>query len=119
MAIRSIGKYDFPARDAVENFGGAWVTYWNWVDHLMFCAPLAFPFPPDMRFGDVLDQVLAGIYGVHPDFEKVDWAKAEWMLDGQAFTPDLDKGLAENGLGHKSVVRFSTPGLTGIKGTCT
>ena len=119
MATISLGKYDFPMRDAAENFGGLLVTYWNWIDHLMFCAPVAFPFPPDMRFGDVVEQVFPGIYGVHPDFEKIDWAATDWVLDGQNFTPDFEKSLAENGLGHKSVVKFTTPGLTGIKGTCT
>ncbi len=119
MAIQSIGDYDFPARDAIENFGGVLVTYWNWLDHLMFCAPVAFPFPPDMRFGDVLEQVFPGVYGAHPDFTKIDWAAARWTLDGQTFTPDLDRSLAENGLGHKSVVKFETPGLDGIKGSRT
>ena len=119
MAVQSIGPYDFPMRDAVENFGGVWVTYWNWVGHLMICAPVAFPFPPDMRFGDVLSQVFPGVYGVHPDFEKIDWTAVEWILDGQPFTPDFDKSLADNGLGHKSAVKFRTPGLNGIKGSCT
>ena len=30
----------------------------------------------------------------------------------------MDKTLAEHGLGHKSVIRFRTPGLTGLSGSC-
>jgi len=26
--------------------------------------------------------------------------------------------MAENGMGHKSVIRFRTPGLTGLAGSC-
>ena len=51
------------------------VAYWDyigWEDHLMFCAPFAFPFPPTMRFGDILVGVLPGVYGYHPDFAQID-----------------------------------------------
>ena len=37
---------------------------------------------------------------------------------GQAWTPDPAKSLADNGLKHKDVIRFRTPGLEGIKGSC-
>jgi phenol hydroxylase P4 protein len=52
-----------------------------------------------------------------PDFKRIDWAQAEWFKSGQPFKPDFDKSLAENGLGHKDVIRFRTPGLAGIKGS--
>lgn len=29
----------------------------------------------------------------------------------------MDKSLADNGLRHKDVIRFRTPGLTGLSGT--
>jgi phenol hydroxylase P4 protein len=85
----------------------------------MICAPLAFPFPPDMPFGAVIEQVLPGIYGPHPDWAKIDWPSVEWLLDGEPFKPDFAKSLEANGVGHKSVVRFASPGLTGIAGTST
>jgi phenol hydroxylase P4 protein len=91
----------------------------GWEDHLMFCAPFAFPFPPVMPFGALVEQVLPGAFGYHPDFAKIDWSKTEWLKSGQPFSPDFAKSLADNGLGHKDVIRFRTPGLTGIKGSCT
>ena len=32
--------------------------------------------------------------------------------------PDPAKSLAENGLTHKDVIRFRTPGLHGLNGSC-
>jgi phenol hydroxylase P4 protein len=70
-----------------------------------------------MRFGDIVSHVLPAAFGYHPDFAKIDWPAAQWFKSGQPFSPDFDRSLAENGLGHKDVIRFRTPGLTGIKGS--
>ena len=40
-----------------------------------------------------------------------------WLRSAEAFEPDFEKSLRENGLGHKAVLRMQTPGLTGIGGT--
>ncbi len=117
MSVTSIGSYEFEPLDKLENFHGNQLTYINWEEHLMFCAPLCFPFPPDMPFGALVNEVLPGAYGQHPDFEKIKWDEVVWKLDGKDFTPNMDASLADNGLGHKSLLRFWTPGLTGIKGT--
>jgi phenol hydroxylase P4 protein len=34
------------------------------------------------------------------------------------FTPRMQATLAEQGFGHKSVLRFRTPGLEGLRGSC-
>ncbi|RME65121.1 MAG: phenol hydroxylase [Alphaproteobacteria bacterium] len=116
MSVAAIGKYDFPALDRQENFHGNILTYWHWEKHLMFCSPIALPLAPDMPFGAVVEQVMPGAYGAHPDFAKIDWAKVSWRLNGAPFKPERDKSLRDNGLGHKSVVTFATPGLDGIGG---
>jgi phenol hydroxylase P4 protein len=41
----------------------------------------------------------------------------QWFDSGEPFQPDPSKSLADNGLVHKSVIRFRTPGLTGIGGS--
>ena len=105
--------------DSQYKFHGNQLLYVGWEDHLLFCAPFAFPFPPAMRFGDVVEQALPGAFGYHPDFARIDWQAVQWFKSGQPFTPDFDKSLAGNGLGHKDVIRFRTPGLTGIKGSCS
>ncbi|MCL2656280.1 MAG: phenol hydroxylase subunit P4 [Betaproteobacteria bacterium] len=119
MSVAAIKKYEFAPADSVDKFHGAQLLYVGWEDHLMFCAPFAFPLPPNMPFAALLEQVLPPVYGYHPDFARVDWAKAEWFKSGKPWRPDASKSLAENGLRHKDVIRFRTPGLTGIAGSCS
>ncbi|WP_240008554.1 phenol hydroxylase subunit P4 [Pseudaquidulcibacter saccharophilus] len=104
-------------RDNVNNFHGNQLTYVHWEEHNMFCSAIAFPLPPAMPFGALVSEVIAPHYAAHPDAAKIDWSKVEWMIDGKKVTPDFDKSLAENGMKHKSLVRFWTPGLNGYKGT--
>ena len=106
-------------RDKVENFHGNQLVYLHWEEHLMFCAALAFPFPPEMPFGAIIGEIIPMFYGMHPDFEKIDWSKVKWQIDGKDVTPDPEKSLKDNGVGHKSMIRFWTPGLTGAGGVPT
>ena len=117
MSVTSIGKYEFEPLDKVENFHGNQLTYINWEKHLLFCAPICLPLPPEMPFSAFVQEILPGAYQKHPDFEKINWDEVTWLLDGKDFTPDMDASLAENGFGHKSLIRFWTPGLDGIEGT--
>jgi phenol/toluene 2-monooxygenase (NADH) P4/A4 len=116
MSVVALKPYNPPARDVRENFPAP-LLYIGWDGHLMFAAPYCLPLPPDMPFGAIPAQVLPGIYGYHPDFAKIDWKAALWFKSGQPWQPDFDKSLADNGLTHKDVIRFRTPGLTGIKGS--
>ena len=106
-------------RDRVENFHGNQVVYLHWEEHLLFCSAMAFPFPPDMPFGAIIGEIIPTFYGMHPDFEKIDWSAVRWQIDGQDATPDPEKSLKDNGIGHKSLIRFWTPGLTGAGGVPT
>lgn len=117
MSTVALQPYDFPAKDVRGNFPAP-LLYIGWEDHLMFCAPFCLPLPPDMPFGALATQVLPGVFGEHPDFARIDWSRAEWLKSGQPWTPDPAKSLADNGLGHKDVIRLRTPGLTGIAGSC-
>lgn len=116
MSVAAIGSYEFEPLDRVENFHGNLVTYWHWEEHLMYCAAVALPLPPDMPFEKVMTEVLPDVYGLHPEATRIDWSAVEWLLDGVPFKPDPAKSLRENGIGHKSVVRFRTPGLDGLAG---
>jgi phenol/toluene 2-monooxygenase (NADH) P4/A4 len=119
MPTTSVGDYTFPTADRLENFHGAQLTYIGWDQHLLFCAPFCFPFPPDMPFGAIVEAVLPGAFGYHPDFARIDWSTVTWLLNGAPFQPDFSKSLAENGLRHKDALRFKTPGLNGIKGSAS
>jgi phenol hydroxylase P4 protein len=116
MPVSAIRKdyYTQPPRDAVENFHGNLVVYTSWDGHLLYAFPAAFPLPPQMPFRKLLEDVLPPVYSLHPDFAKINWDEVQWLLDRQPFTPKLDASLAENGVGHKSVIRFITPGLNGM-----
>ena len=105
--------------DKLENFHGNQLVYIHWEEHLMFCAALAFPFPPEMPFGAIIGEILPTFYGMHTDFEKIDWGKVRWQIDGKDVTVDPEKSLADHGIGHKSMIRFWTPGLTGVNGLAT
>jgi phenol hydroxylase P4 protein len=116
MTVAAVKEYRFPAKDVRERFPAP-LLYIGWEDHLLFCAPHCLPLPPDMPFGALATQVLPGIYGYHPDFAQIDWSKVEWSKSGRPWQPDPAKSLADNGLEHKDVIRFRTPGLTGIAGS--
>ena len=118
MPVNAIrGDYRFPAKDVEANFHGNRLVYVGWDHHMMFCAPVAFPLPPDMPFKALIADVLPGAFGMHPEFGEIDWSAVQWHVNGEAFTPDVDASLADQGIGHKSIVRFATPGLNGIKGS--
>jgi len=117
MSVAAVKGYEASPMDGPEKFHGAQLLYIGWDDHLMFCSPYCLPFPPTMVLRDILEKVLPGIYGYHPDWSRIDWSKVQWLKSGQPYQPDLDRSLADNGLRHKDVIRFKTPGLTGIKGS--
>lgn len=114
MAVVALKPYSVPPRDSLDKFPAP-LLFIGWEDHLMFCAPHCLPLPPDMPFGALVEKVLPDIYGYHPDFAKINWRKVQWFKSGKPFNPDVSKTLADNGIRHKDVIRFRTPGLTGIK----
>tara|TARA_R110001583_G_scaffold1532_2_gene11901 strand:- start:1517 stop:1909 length:393 start_codon:yes stop_codon:yes gene_type:complete len=117
MAVQAITPdYVGEIKDKIENFHGNQVVYAGWDRHLMFPAAFAWPVPPAMPFSDFRDQVMGEAFGIHPEWEQINWDTVVWLLDGQSFTPYINKGLAEQGIGHKSLLRFTTPELTGFQG---
>lgn len=116
MSVVAIGRYEFAPRDVRENFPAP-LLYIGWDDHLLVASPVCLPLPPDMPFGALSTEVLPKVYGWHPDFARIDWDRVEWLKSGQPWTPNPARSLAENGLGHKDVIRLRTPGLTGLAGS--
>lgn len=118
MAIKTIGAYNPQVRDRVENFGGNYLVYASWDNHRLINSAMGFPLPPSMPFKIFMTEVLPLCYNDHPDFKDLDWDATEvnWFLNGEPFTPQLEKSLDENGIDHKSIIRFETPELKGING---
>ncbi|MFC1578772.1 phenol hydroxylase subunit P4 [Pseudomonadota bacterium] len=118
MSVAAItSDYTGERRDRVENFHGNQIVYVGWDQHLMFCSPVAFALPPDTPFSKLVDEILVGAFSQHPDFARIDWGEVQWHLNNQPFVPERDKSLIEQGVDHKSVIRMTTPGLNGIKGS--
>jgi phenol/toluene 2-monooxygenase (NADH) P4/A4 len=117
MPVTAIGPYSAQPLDRQANFNGLQLVYLCWEKHLLFCAPFTFPLPPDMSFGDFIDNVLTPSISSHPDASSVDFTAATWRLNDQPFIPRLMASLIDNGIDHKSLLHLATPGLNGIAGT--
>ncbi len=117
MPVTAIGAYEAQSLDCQDNFNGLQLVYLCWERHLMFCAPVTLPLPPDMAFGDFVETVVKPVIAPHPDAAKVDFSQARWRLDDAPFQPDPGAGLAANGIGHKSLLHLDTPGLDGLSGS--
>jgi phenol hydroxylase P4 protein len=85
---------------------------------MMFAAPLVQSLSPTTTFLDLVQTVMPKLYGEHPQFQQIDWNKTQWFRGSVMFTPRMQGSLAEHGLSHKSVLRFRTPGLEGLRGSC-
>jgi phenol hydroxylase P4 protein len=83
----------------------------------MFCAPLTFPLPPAMLFGDFIEQAVKPAIAQHPDTARIDFSQALWRLNDRPFIPDNGASLIANGIDHKSLLHLDTPGLNGIAGS--
>lgn len=105
--------YHGEVKDARKNFHGNIVVYVGWDHHLLFCASKAYPLPPTMPFAALIENIMSDAFAQHPEFSRINWDTAQWLLDGKPFTPDKDKTLEQLGVGHKSLIRLSTPELTG------
>lgn len=116
MSVTSIGAYRFAPADRVENFHGNQLLAVVWEDHLMFCAPIVVPVPPDLPWAALTGDLLPGLYAQHPDWARVDIGAIIWTLEDTPFTPDPALSLAAQGVGHKALLRFRTPGLSGLSG---
>ena len=114
MPVNAIGDYPAIVMDGIENFHGNTLVFIGWDEHIMVSSAMAFPLPAGMPFGALVAEVIPAAYGPDPDFGNIDWDKVEWTLDDAPFTPDSEKSLQDNGIGHKSLIRFRTPGLNSL-----
>ncbi|MDN0083176.1 phenol hydroxylase subunit P4 [Crenobacter sp. SG2305] len=110
--------YQGEVRDRQENYHGNQLVYFGWDQHRLFCAAFALPLPPTMPFKALVSDVITPLLASHPEGAAIDWSRAEWLRSNEPFTPDPEASLADNGLGHKTLLRLRTPDLTGIDGSC-
>lgn len=116
MPVSALAPYAFPPRDAAVNFNGKLVVYVHWEKHALFSRPMALCLDPRTPFSWILETVVPDAYAFHPDFARIDWGAVRWLKSGQTWSPDPARTLAENGVTHKELIRFITPGLDGLDG---
>jgi phenol hydroxylase P4 protein len=116
MPVSSVGEYIGVPRDVEANYHGNRLLYVTWERHLLFAAPLIFPVPPSMRFGDFASGMLAGVIAIHPDAARIDWSACRWMKNGEPWVPDPGRSMDDNGVRHKDALMLQTPGLDGLNG---
>ena len=117
MAVKALADYQFKSSDAIENYQGKQLLFINWEKHRLFSRPFVLALSPETPFAEIIDKYITDCYSYHPDFARIDWAQVIWQNANQVFTPDRAKSLKENGIGHKDLIRFTTPGLNGIADT--
>lgn len=118
MAVRAIRPdYEFAARDTQSNYGDNILLYIGWDHHTLFCSAKAFLISPQATFQQLLDELMPAGFSQHPDFAQIDWTQVVFVLDGKTIQAKPEQSLSELGFGHKSLLRFSTPGLTGYNGS--
>lgn len=117
MSVAAVADYHFPARDRVANFRGKQILYVYWEKHALFSRPMALCLAPETPFSTIVDTYIPNAYSFHPDFAHIDWDAVTWVKGGQPFHPDPASSLADNGLTHKALIRFTTPGLNGLNGS--
>lgn len=116
MTITAIGHYEFESADALAKYKGKQLLYVFWEKHRMFSRPFVLALPPETPFSVLLEKYIPESYEFHPDFPRIDWSQVIWENSGKRFTPDPAKSLKDNGIGHKDLIRFTTPGLDGLGG---
>ncbi|MBS1230776.1 MAG: phenol hydroxylase [Proteobacteria bacterium] len=117
MTVKALADYRFKSSDALENYQGKQLLYINWEKHRMFSRPFVVALPPETPFSVIVDKYITDCYRYHPDFARIDWSTVVWQNSNTVFSPDPVKSLKENGIGHKDLIRFTTPGLNGIADT--
>lgn len=110
-------EYRGLVRDQQQNYGDNIILYVGWDEHLLFCSAKAFLIHPTMSGRELIESVLTEGFSQHPDFEKIDWDTVLWRLNNETFHLDQEISLSKQGVDHKSLLRFKTPGLSGYNGS--
>lgn len=117
MTVAAAGNYQHASHDGAARFAHP-LLYIGWDEHMMFAAPVVQMLYLDTTFDDLMHKVLPKLYSAHPDFALIRWDQVQWFRGSTMFTPRPSGTLAEHGFTHKSVCRFRTPGLEGLRGSC-
>ncbi|GAB04596.1 phenol hydroxylase [Gordonia amarae] len=106
MTVKALYEYDYPAADRAELFGDDQIVYVHWIGNLLFCSAAAVRVPQGMPWGTFVTDVVHPWAATDPDFDP--GTITGWTLGGEAFAPDDGTSLTDAGVGHKSLLKFTT-----------
>lgn len=107
MAVIALKEgYEFPSRSRQELYGDDQLVHVMWRNNRMFAAAATFRAPKAMPFADFIGGLVDPWAGSDPKF--VSGSNKGWTLDGDPWNPDPAGALADQGVGHKSLITFET-----------
>ncbi len=115
MPVTALKEYIGVPGDTVANFNGKQLVYVSWDQHLLFAAPFLLCLPPQTTFRELVEGPLTALIQPDPDAKSVDWTKVEWFKSNQPWTPNFERSLTDNSIGHKDQIRFRTPNLNTLR----
>jgi phenol/toluene 2-monooxygenase (NADH) P4/A4 len=95
MTVKALYDYEFPSADRAEVFGD---------DQLVYV--LCFRVPKATSFAEFLQTTVYPWAASDPDFDP-DTVR-DWRLFDEPISPAADRSLAQLGVGHKALLKFST-----------
>ncbi len=105
MTVKALYDYDFPSADRAENFGDDQLVYVLWAGNPLFCSAATFRVPKAMSFGDFVETMIRPWASSDPDFDP--GAVRDWRLFDEPLNPEAPRSLADLGVGHKALLRFT------------
>jgi phenol/toluene 2-monooxygenase (NADH) P4/A4 len=105
MPVKALYDYEFPSADRAELFGPDQLVYVHWDGNPLFCSAACFRAPRAMPFGVFVTELVAPWAASDPDFDPV--AVGNWRLFDEPLGADPGQSLADLGIGHKALLRFS------------
>jgi len=106
MSVKAIGAYSFPSRSRQELYGDDQLVHVWWRGNPFLCSAATFRAPKAMTWADFRTALVDPWAASDPDFDPA--APANWTLDGEPLTPEDDRTLEQRGVGHKSLLSFTT-----------
>jgi phenol hydroxylase P4 protein len=104
MALKTLGTYDFPAKDRQEVFGDDQLINVFWEGTTFIAGPGCFRVPRSMTWADFRTQVLDPWAAADPDYDP---AKAvDFRRDDEPIEPKPDQTIEELGIAHKGLIKF-------------
>jgi phenol hydroxylase P4 protein len=106
MSVKALGTYDFPSRSRQELYGDDQLVNVLWRNNPFLSAAATFRAPKAMSWADFRNVLMDPWAASDPDFDPA--GPEDWILDGAPLTPREDQTLEQLGVGHKSLLSFTT-----------